>query len=88
MVTRAVGIGSRVTPHSLRHACATHLLCGGSLDPYVAKLESGRIKNLGLKTLMKCARALGGTVTLKIEPRKRVTVPARRARTRAIKKPA
>jgi len=60
----------------------------GSSQPYVAKLESGRVKNLGLRTLLKCARALGGTVTLKIEPRKRVTVPARRSRTLAAKKSA
>ncbi len=37
----------------------------------MAKLESGRVKNLGVNTLVKYARALGGSVTIKIEPRKR-----------------
>lgn len=39
----------------------------GTTQPYVAKLESGRVKNLGLRTLVKCATALGGRVTLQIE---------------------
>ncbi|MEO8585034.1 MAG: XRE family transcriptional regulator [Acidobacteriota bacterium] len=39
----------------------------GANQPYVAKLESGRIKNLGVKTLVKYATALGGKVTLKID---------------------
>ena len=39
----------------------------GTSQPYVAKLESGRIKNLGVRTLLKCATALGGRVTLRIE---------------------
>jgi transcriptional regulator with XRE-family HTH domain len=60
----------------------------GTSQPYVAKLESGRIKNLGLRTLLRCARALGGTVTLKVETRRRITAPARRSRSRAGKKPA
>ncbi len=38
----------------------------GTSQPYVAKLESGRIKNLGVKTLVKYATALGGKLTLKI----------------------
>lgn len=44
----------------------------GSSQPYVAKLESGKIRNLGVKTLVKAATALGGRLTLKIEPRRRV----------------
>ena len=51
----------------------------GTSQPYVAKLESGRIKNVGVRTLVKCARALGGSVMIKIEPRKR---GARRTRLR------
>ena len=39
----------------------------GTSQPYVAKLESGRVKNLGVKTLVKCAQALGGSVTIRIE---------------------
>jgi transcriptional regulator with XRE-family HTH domain len=52
----------------------------GTSQPYVAKLESGRIKNVGVKTLVKCARALGASVTIKIEPRPRPV--HRRARPR------
>ena len=36
----------------------------GTSQPYVAKLESGRIKNVGVRTLVKCARALGGSVMI------------------------
>jgi predicted XRE-type DNA-binding protein len=39
----------------------------GASQPYVAKLESGRIKNLGVKTLVKYATALGGKLTLRID---------------------
>ena len=53
----------------------------GASQPYVAKLESGRIKNIGVATLVKYARAVGGSVTIKIEPDKR-RLPARRARLR------
>ncbi len=60
----------------------------GTSQPYVAKLESGRIKNLGLRTLLKCVRALGGTMTLKIEPRKRIKIPARKSRPRGAKRSA
>jgi len=41
----------------------------GVSQPYVAKLESGKIKNLGVRTLVKYATALGGTLTLRISPR-------------------
>lgn len=55
----------------------------GTSQPYVAKLESGRIKNLGVKTLVKYATALDGRVTLKVEaahrPAKTGSI-ARRAR--------
>jgi DNA-binding transcriptional regulator YiaG len=51
----------------------------GTSQPYVAKLESGRIKNLGVRTLLKCATALGGRVMLRIEPRRE----GRTARARA-----
>jgi len=44
----------------------------GASQPYVAKLESGRIKNLGVRTLVKYATALGGKLTLKID-----TAPAK-----------
>jgi DNA-binding transcriptional regulator YiaG len=50
----------------------------GTSQPYVAKLESGRVKNLGVKTLLKCARALGGSLSIRIEPVKgRIGTPAR-----------
>jgi len=55
----------------------------GASQPYVAKLESGKVKNLGVRTLVKCATALGGSVTLRIEPRTRA---ARRARVRSARR--
>lgn len=49
----------------------------GTSQPYVAKLESGRIKNLGVGTLVKYARALGATVSVQIKPRARAMAPQR-----------
>lgn len=43
----------------------------GTSQPYVAKLESGRVKNLGVKTLVKCARALGASVSIRMAPLER-----------------
>lgn len=40
----------------------------GTSQPYVAKLESGRVKNLGVQTLVKCAHALGASVMIRLEP--------------------
>lgn len=40
----------------------------GTSQPYVAKLESGRVRNLGVKTLVKCARALGASVSIRMDP--------------------
>lgn len=40
----------------------------GTSQPYVAKLESGRVKNLGVKTLVKCAQALGASVSIRMDP--------------------
>ena len=54
----------------------------GASQPYVAKLESGRIKNLGVRTLLKCATALGGRVTLRIEPRRETKAARSRAHRR------
>ena len=54
----------------------------GASQPYVAKLESGRIKNLGIKTLVKYATALGGKLTVKIDARAG-SKPAHRALRRA-----
>lgn len=51
----------------------------GTSQPYVAKLESGRIKNLGVGTLVKYAQALGATVSVQIKPRAS-PMAARRAR--------
>jgi transcriptional regulator with XRE-family HTH domain len=51
----------------------------GTSQPYVAKLESGRVKNLGVGTLVKYAHVLGATVSVQIKPRASRTVP-RRAR--------
>jgi transcriptional regulator with XRE-family HTH domain len=53
----------------------------GTSQPYVAKLESGRVKNLGVKTLVKCARALGASLSIRIESAGgRITRPAARLR--------
>ncbi len=54
----------------------------GTSQPYVAKLESGRVKNVEVGTLVKYARALGGTVSIQIKPATR-PVP-RRARQKGV----
>ena len=46
---KAAGISARVTPHSLRHTCATHLLRGGADVRHVQAL-------LGHKNLNTTAR--------------------------------
>jgi predicted XRE-type DNA-binding protein len=51
----------------------------GTTQPYVAKLESGRIKNLGLKTLVKCATALDADLMVRLVPRRAAVVPTRAA---------
>jgi transcriptional regulator with XRE-family HTH domain len=43
----------------------------GTSQPYVAKLESGRMRNLGVKTLVRCARALGASVSIRMDPLQR-----------------
>ena len=53
----------------------------GTSQPYVAKLESGRVKNLGVKTLVKCARALGASVSIRLGATRR-SVPAAGSRLR------
>ena len=40
----------------------------GASQPYIAKLESGRVQNLGLKTLAKYAAATGTLLTVRFEP--------------------
>jgi predicted XRE-type DNA-binding protein len=50
----------------------------GASQPYVAKLESGRIKNLGIRTLIKYATALGGKLTLKIDTANSGSKPSHR----------
>jgi transcriptional regulator with XRE-family HTH domain len=54
----------------------------GTSQPYVAKLESGRIKNLGVRTLIKAARAAGGTVNITITSGKKAPLAGRPATTR------
>jgi DNA-binding XRE family transcriptional regulator len=39
----------------------------GVSEPYIAKLETGAIKNPGVRTLAKYATVLGGRVTLRID---------------------
>jgi transcriptional regulator with XRE-family HTH domain len=62
----------------------------GTSQPYIAKLESGRVQNLGLKTLARYAAATGTRLTVSFEPiqhhrkpasrRQAATVRARRLR--------
>jgi len=40
----------------------------GASQPYIAKLETGAGRNPGVRTLVKYATALGGRVTLRIDP--------------------
>ena len=40
----------------------------GTTQPYIAKLESGRVRNVGLKTLAKYAAATGTTLTVSFAP--------------------
>jgi predicted XRE-type DNA-binding protein len=40
----------------------------GASQPYIAKLETGAIRNPGVRTLVKYVTALGGRVTLRIDP--------------------
>ena len=51
----------------------------GVSQPYIAKLESGRVKNLELRTLVRYATALGGRVRITIEPADLVATDRARA---------
>lgn len=57
-------------------------------QPYVAKLESGRIRNVGVGTLVKYAHALGARVTIDIErgarAARRSSPPGRASRARRL----
>ena len=41
----------------------------GVSQPAIAKIESGRVKNLELRTLVRYATALGGSVRIQVRPR-------------------
>ena len=72
---KAAGIGARVTPHSLRHACATHLLRGGADVRHVQALLGHR----NLNTTARYTRVEIGDLRAMIErahPRER---PGKRA---------
>ena len=57
----------------------------GTSQPYVAKIESGRVKNLGIRTLVKCAHALGASIAIRMEPvSRRLTRSAASARRRSV----
>lgn len=58
----------------------------GVSQPVIARLESGRIKNLTLRTLARYAAALGGQVRIEIvKPTKRQrVVPLRAVRARGV----
>ena len=57
----------------------------GVSQPAIARLESGRVKNLTIKTLARYAAALGGQVRIEIvkDPRPRRAVPLRVTRKKA-----
>lgn len=55
----------------------------GASQPYVAKLESGRVENLGLRTLLKCALALGASLRIELQPAAAAPARARSARATA-----
>ena len=51
----------------------------GVSQPAIAKLESGRAKNLQLRTLVRWATALGGHITVELSPPNRRRLAAKRA---------
>jgi transcriptional regulator with XRE-family HTH domain len=60
----------------------------GVSQPAIAKLESGRAKNIELRTLVRAVSALGGTVRIQItkgsgERRKKVNLLTPRSRSAA-----
>ena len=50
----------------------------GVSQPLIARIESGAVKNLELRTLARLAAALGGSLKIRIEPRRRRTSARRR----------
>jgi transcriptional regulator with XRE-family HTH domain len=52
----------------------------GTSQPYVAKLESGRMGSMGVQTLVKCARALGASVSIRMDPLSRKSGRPRKRR--------
>jgi transcriptional regulator with XRE-family HTH domain len=56
----------------------------GTTQPYVAKLESGGVKNLGLSTLCKCASALDATLTVRLERHRAAAKEAKSAASRRV----
>ena len=57
----------------------------GASQPYVAKLESGKVKNLGLKTLAKYAAATGTRLTVSFEPAAHHRKPAAKRRAATVR---
>lgn len=61
----------------------------GTTQPYIAKLESGRVQNVGLKTLAKYAAATGSTLTVSFAPaRQRRKATGTRSTTQRSRRPA
>lgn len=50
----------------------------GVSQPLIARIESGGVKNLELRTLARLAAALGGSLKIRIEPQRRRTSARRR----------
>ena len=50
----------------------------GVSQPAIAKIESGKIKNLQLKTLLRTAKAMGATVKIQLQRPPRAGIPKSR----------
>lgn len=69
---RAVGLRKRVTPHTLRHSCATHLLESGTSLRYIQELLGHR----SLKTTQIYTQVSPGRVTGLLSPLDRLGLEA------------
>jgi DNA-binding XRE family transcriptional regulator len=50
----------------------------GVSQPAIAKIESGKIKNLQLKTLLRTAKAMGATVKIQLQRPRQAGIPKSR----------